>query len=128
MCSALEVNTTLTSLHSAVSHTQTQYIFRLGSSIVIIDTTIHSLSLRPSPIYNQVGLSDVINNRTGKGCQLKQPHEVDEVPHSNRNCLLGYHSLIRFLNLYSWPKNCGACVEGPCSNVHKTLSSYTIFL
>ena len=34
-------------------------------------------------------------------------------------------SLMRFSNLYSWPKNCGVCVEGPC-NVHKTLSSYIL--
>ena len=39
--------------------------------------------------------------------------------------VVGYHSLMRFLNVYSWPKNCGVCVEGPC-NVHKTLSSYTL--
>ena len=24
--------------------------------------------------------------------------------------VVGYHSLMRFLNLYSWPKNCGVCV------------------
>ena len=42
-----------------------------------------------------------------------------------KKVVVSYHSLMRFLNLYSWPKNCGVCVEGPCSNVHKTLSSYT---
>ena len=39
--------------------------------------------------------------------------------------VVGYHSLMRFLKLYSWPKNCDVCVDGPC-NVHKTLSSYTL--
>ena len=24
--------------------------------------------------------------------------------------VVGYHSLMRLLNLYSWPKNCGVCV------------------
>ena len=33
--------------------------------------------------------------------------------------VVGYNFLMRFLNLYSWPKNCGVCVEGPC-NVHNT--------
>ena len=37
--------------------------------------------------------------------------------------VVGYHSLMRFTQL---AKNCGVCVEGPCSNVHKTLSSYTL--
>ena len=38
--------------------------------------------------------------------------------------VVGYHSLMRFSNLYSWPKNCGVCVvEGPC-NVHKFLHTH----
>ena len=37
-----------------------------------------------------------------------------------KKVVVGYHSLMRFFNLYSWPKNCGVYGEGPC-NVHKTL-------
>ena len=37
-----------------------------------------------------------------------------------KKVVVGYHSLMRFVYLYSWPKYCGVCVEGPCSNMHKT--------
>ena len=37
--------------------------------------------------------------------------------------VVGYHSLMTFTQL---AKNCAVCVDGPCSKVHKTLSSYTL--
>ena len=35
-----------------------------------------------------------------------------------KKVVVGNHFLMKFLNLYSWPKNCGVCVEGHFKFLH----------